>query len=263
MALYKVERCPVAAVYQFSRGKPGRRHLKNCCILFAARISGLGKSIFATSNSTINMNEMDNNTAVARTLLGPRYHHPILLPKPVPTKILDILDSRPTAQHITQRGKEEISDIHRVTAEPKSPTDSYSVPNAPAAEERIVPTIVESQPGGDYRGSRILDICGGGYHHTHCGCGDTGGRVQGPRTFPIQREPPARPIVYDGTLEYEHSNCSWNHNVPLSNNDTMHYYEYGTQHPTVLVGDYRCRPLFCGDRCGLCPCIQGRLPARH
>ncbi|KAF8440735.1 hypothetical protein BGX38DRAFT_826318 [Terfezia claveryi] len=206
--------------------------------------------------------------------LWPRYHHPILLPKPVPARIHNILDLPPPAQNMSHRGYHEISIIQCVSAEHKLRTDTYDDPDAPvsmctgvsytpAAEEHVAPyTMVESQSRGDYRGSGIGDICGDAYHHVHCGCGDTRRRVAKPRTYSINGELPA-PRIYGGVLEYERFNRSWNHGVPMNRNALMHYHDYGTQHTTVLVDDRRCRPLFCGDKCGLCPCIQGRLPVRY
>ncbi|KAF8419090.1 hypothetical protein EV426DRAFT_577189 [Tirmania nivea] len=224
------------------------------------------------------MNERDNNTVNTRISLGPRYHHPILLPKPIPIKINDILNLPPPAPHIDTNHKahHDISIIHHLPAERTLRLDTYHVPAAPVitcTEDSYIPTtgehivpqaVVESQSSGDYRGLGIVDMCGDDYHNIHCECGDTKRRVPEPRTtYSINGELPVSPIVYGGMSEYERSNRPWSHGVQLSNNDITHYHEYDTQHTKVVVGHYRCRPLFFGDKCGLCPCIKGRRPARN
>ncbi|RPB21847.1 hypothetical protein L211DRAFT_869660 [Terfezia boudieri ATCC MYA-4762] len=211
------------SVMDWSTGISQARTMQAC-------ISGIVEFILVASSSIINMNERDNNTVNARTLLGPRYHHPILLPKPVPDRIHDILDFSPPAQNISHTGYHEISIIQCVSAEHKLRTDTYDVPDAPvsmctgvsytpAAEEHVAPhTMVQSQSRGDYRGSGIGAICGDAYHHVHCG--DTRRRVAKPRTYSINGELPA-PRIYGGVSEYERSNRSWNHGVRMSTNAWM------------------------------------------
>ena len=225
------------------------------------------------------MNGRDNNTANTRTLLGPRYHHPILLPKPVPTKIHEILDLPPPAQHINYRGHHEISMTHRGPVEQALVTNPYGAPDVPVSragysyshtsqpaaatelEVHIAPhTMVERRSSGDHGVFETVDTCGDRYHHVHCGCGTTERRDPEARTYLVNGVA-VYPITHCGMLEYEHSSRSWNHRMPLPNNGIMHYHEYGAQN-TIGPVDHRCRPLFCGNRWRMCPCIQGRLPAR-